>query len=650
MAHLATSPALAASILLAVLPALSDMDSRTLSPDDLATIERQYAAVAFATRPGPAEPRLTAQAVAKLVETIAPDGSWTDIDYRSPIRSRWPTGVHIERITTFARATRDALDPRAPDAFHSSLAFWLRERPQSQNWWWNQIGAPLAIARACLVLDGTTLSDDERTAVVDYLAVCGPPDRFTGQNRVWIADGNLCRALLARDPDAVRQYRDIIASEAVFAPPGKEGLQRDGSFHQHGVQNQFGNYGLSFLNEQARFAAIFANTPCAYGDAELDALKFLADEGYGWVLWRGYLETGSLGRQLVRNAARTKATSCVTAMDFLALCGRPDLVRLRDHIRHSATPNTVPVMHFHTRVGNNVEDGAYKYFPSSAFSVYRTPTWMASVRMHTPAIVGTEIVNEDNLLGGHMADGALYLSFRGDDYENVFPLWRWRHIPGITSYDDRPPSTAKWNARNRSSYVFGASAGNFGLTAMTCDREGLVSHKAWAFAPDCILALGVGISSDEPDEVVTTIEQCNRSGPVAWFDSHTGVWHPVEGVATIPADIIPLRILHGTTGYIVFERGLGCEIRAEHRTGDFRNHMGSQPSTPAEGDVFELVIHHGASPKNAQYEYWIVPDSTPDSLLSFDPHLHFLVEENTPACQRIRYMPSDAVLEARRPE
>lgn len=645
----------AAALLLALATGLRAMDPipAPLTSDDLAAIARQYAAIAFADRLGPdarpTEPSLPAATVAKLVDTLAPDGSWPDIDYRAATRSRWPTGTHVSRLAQLARATRDDLEPRAAGAFHRALAFWLRERPVCPNWWWNQIGAPLPISQACLVLDGTVLSDDERAAVVDYLAVCGSPDRFTGQNRVWIADGNLCRALLARDAAGVRVYRDIIASEIAYAPPGKEGIQRDGSFHQHGAQYQLGNYGLAFLREQSRFAAIFSGTPCAYTDSELDILKFLVEEGYAWVLWRGYMETGSLGRQLFRNTARRKAQDVATALGYLALGDRPDFQSLRDAVLHETTPGAAPALHISTRVGDADLPGAYKYFPSSALSVYRTPTWMASVRMHTPAIVGTELVNEDNLLGGHMADGALYLAVRGDDYENVFPLWRWRHIPGITSYDDRPPSTAKWKARNRSSYVFGASAGNCGLTAMTCDREGLVAHKAWAFAPECVVALGAGISSDEPDEVVTTIEQCNRSGDVEWWDAETDGWRAVDGRAAVAvAASGDLRVLHGTTGYLVCGAGTRCEICAERRTGDFRNHMGSQPSTPVEGDVFELGIRHGPSPKGAGYEYWIIPDSTRESLLAFRPEDHIAVEENTPDRQHVRFIGSGAVLEADR--
>ena len=44
----------------------------------------------------------------------------------------------------------------------------------------------------------------------------------------------------------------------------------------------------------------------------------------------------------------------------------------------------------------------------SDYTVHRTPTWLASVRMASERVIGTELVNEDNLKGYYMADGALY--------------------------------------------------------------------------------------------------------------------------------------------------------------------------------------------------------------------------------------------------
>ena len=63
-----------------------------------------------------------------------------------------------------------------------------------------------------------------------------------------------------------------------------------------------------------------------------------------------------------------------------------------------------------------------KHFRESDYTVHRTPTWLASVRMASERVIGTELVNEDNLKGYYMADGALYTYVYGDGYHNIFPF------------------------------------------------------------------------------------------------------------------------------------------------------------------------------------------------------------------------------------
>jgi chondroitin AC lyase len=56
----------------------------------------------------------------------------------------------------------------------------------------------------------------------------------------------LIKAILLRDAVLAKRARDTIFSGIKMS--SKEGIQPGFSFHQHGPQQQFGNYGLSFLN------------------------------------------------------------------------------------------------------------------------------------------------------------------------------------------------------------------------------------------------------------------------------------------------------------------------------------------------------------------------------------------------------------------
>lgn len=77
---------------------------------------------------------------------------------------------------------------------------------------------------------------------------------MTGQNKVWLAGNVLVRALLQEDKELVRQARDTIVSEIVTGQT--EGIQPDWSFHQHGTQQQFGNYGLAFLASMSFYSGV----------------------------------------------------------------------------------------------------------------------------------------------------------------------------------------------------------------------------------------------------------------------------------------------------------------------------------------------------------------------------------------------------------
>ena len=55
------------------------------------------------------------------------------------------------------------------------------------------------------------------------------------------------KSLLKRDVDTIKLTSQAIQEELVVSM--KEGVQPDWSYHQHGPQIQFGNYGLSYVKD-----------------------------------------------------------------------------------------------------------------------------------------------------------------------------------------------------------------------------------------------------------------------------------------------------------------------------------------------------------------------------------------------------------------
>ncbi len=417
------------------------------------------------------------------------DGSWSAVDYAGRSLSAWAPSVgHLSQRTLYlARAYRRTQNKTYAIAARRGLDYWVAAKLKCPNWWWNQIGAPQIFGVAALMID-ETLTAEDRARYADYLEVADVGKR-TGQNRVWLARIMMMRGLLRRDEALVDRSIAEIANEVRVGET--EGPQVDGSFRQHGPQMQFGNYGASYIINQARLAAAFAGTKWAYAPERMKILATLLDDGYRWIDWKGRMDVAALGRQLSPTAQERKASVVRTARRELAEAG-------------AALDESLPL--------------GFRAYPSSAYAVYRTANWMASVKMHTSQILETETwVNGENTLGAQLSDGALYCTATGREYENIFPLWKnWRLIPGVTSYRDEPTVQAGYKEKGGANeaddirYVSG-SDGTAEVHFML-KREGLAVRKHWRFGPDGVTAWGEVTTPIDPKKpIVTCVEHARAA-------------------------------------------------------------------------------------------------------------------------------------------
>ena len=500
--------------------------------------------------------------VERLIRAQRADGSWPSVDYTTALRSQWPANEHLKNLKTLACARRT---PETEQAFHKALGFWLNGRFRNPNWWWNQIGVPLRVGASALLMDDA-LTAEERAGVVKLMQESGI--RMTGQNKVWLAECVLMRALLEGKALDARAARDAIASEVDMSKT-VEGIQADWSFHQHGNMAQFGNYGAAYILSIARFAVIFSGTGLDFPDDKLAILENLLDKGFRPTVWRGSMDIGSVGRQFTENAQRLKGLTPLAASWWLARTGRPEAVRIFRDCRADLRGERAEVPHL-----------GLTWFPNSAMGMYRTERWMAAVKCETAHIKGTERVNEDNLLGAHLADGALFTYVTGDEYRDIFPLWNWRHIPGTTSYD---VDTVDWKSRNRAEDC----AADGTTVHFTLDRAGLKAHTRWRFSPEGVDVSVTGITSARELPVVTTVEQ-SLAQPNAAFRREK------DGIVAV-------------NGAIRYELPSNAQVRIEERSGSWRRHMGSMPDQRATGRVFEITIPHGVKPSAASCAWRVRP-------------------------------------------
>jgi len=187
--------------------------------------------------------------IKKISEQLNDQGAWPDIDYASKQRGNWHPAGHLSKLQTLAKAWQRPGSLYYHDIallakIHLALNYWLKNDFQCPNWWYPQIGVPMSLAPTMILLENE-LSKEQMELGIKILdrAKIG----MTGQNKVWLSGNVILKSLLLRDIETIRKASASIQEELKVSL--EEGIQPDGSFHQHGPQIQFGNYGLAYVGD-----------------------------------------------------------------------------------------------------------------------------------------------------------------------------------------------------------------------------------------------------------------------------------------------------------------------------------------------------------------------------------------------------------------
>ena len=544
-------------------------DAGVCRTDDLARVERNFLSLETETVPDDARDH---------ARSLRADGTWADVNYADRNGTMWSLcRVHLGRTTKMAQAWHVQPDAGLAAAIHRSLGWWLSHRPTVGNWWWNDIGVPQEIGLVAVCFK-SALTAEERAGVVSVLKRARLA--MTGQNRIWLARICMMRALLTEDKDLLSAASAAISDEIAFK--GVEGIQPDWSFHQHGNQPQFGNYGLSYLHNMTRLASVFAGTPYAFPAEKINMLDNLLEQGFAWTVWKGRLDISCVPRQFWPDALRLKGASVLASAAMMGRCGGNSARIAADFAAG------------HGPVG-------FKTFPTSAMSFYRQPGWMASHKGGTRSIRGVETwIIGDNVKGQHQQDGSLCVSVTGHEYEDVFALWNWRKLPGITSCIDLPPSdyTDKLESPRGPNLLedyTGETTADGGIVTFGVDREGIRYRQRITFSPTGVLSETTDISCTNDSRVATCVEAANAA-PDAAIVSQT----PTE-----------TRLRNGDIEYVIYAPKDAIEVFIGERSGDFHDFMRGHPSQVHTGRVFEVTVNHGRRPRNAACRYRILPGRKP---------------------------------------
>jgi chondroitin AC lyase len=170
-----------------------------------------------------------------------------------------------------------------------------------------------------------------------------------------------------------------------------------------------------------------------------------------------------------------------------------------------------------------------KQFWCSDFMAHRRKGFYTSVKMLSDRMLNGEEVNHEGKKSQHLSDGVNLLYLTGDEYKDIFPVWDWTKLPGITAIQGTLEIGGKnpIHARGATAFAGGVSDGEYGMAAMDLARGNLTAKKAWFFFDDGYLCLGADIhlAGDVKHSVATDVNQTLLGGNVLTSQSqHQLAW------------------------------------------------------------------------------------------------------------------------------
>ncbi|MDP6523726.1 MAG: polysaccharide lyase 8 family protein [Kiritimatiellia bacterium] len=570
--------------LLCVLCLAASATLASAQSNDFAVLRDRVRADVLRSSPGHKE-------AAHYVGTIEADGTWRDINYGDPRRSNWAPAIHLNRLLGMACAHQSEShplhdDPELNRAVHGALGNWLEHRYKCRNWWFNVIHVPTVLGKILIVM-GDNATQSEKQQAVRIMS----PVRIgrTGQNRVWQSTVVFMRGLLEEDASLVRSAVSAIRAELKVTTG--EGVQPDFSFHQHGPQQQFGNYGLAFGDSMLWWIGMLNDTSFRLGRKQKEILSDYLLNGQNWIVWNGVMDISSCGRQLKSPSGKGRALSGI--MERMIPLD-PD--------------NEEPYRAFVERNSGN-QDSTYalngnRHFWRSDYMVHRRPHYFASVKMCSKRVQGSESGNGENLQGYHLGDGATYLYMHGNEYRDILPAWNWRRLPGVTCHQTNAPlPVLGWQGyRNNSDFVGGVSDGEYGAACMHYNRDGLTAKKAWFFLDAAFACLGTDIRSTSKNPVSTTVEQSLAAEEVFACRGHR--------IFICPEETKTFEdwkwIINGRAGYL-FPGKSKISVSARKHKGSWKSITSNLSNAPVVKKIFTVSVDHGTAPHDGNYAYVVLP-------------------------------------------
>lgn len=570
------------------------------------------------------------------LSVIQEDGSFPDIDYADNAQTDWKPIGHLDRMKSMVLAytmtnSKYWGDTTVYNTIVKMLGFWYDKHPLSTNWYQQKIACPQRMGVMLILMrsGAQPLSADLENKLINRMKSEGgkpdePGSQGTGANKLDIATHWIYRGCLTKDT-AVLSFGADQVYFPIFLTTG-EGLQHDFSYQQHGNQLYVGGYGHVFVNGISSIAEYMVNTPYALSGEKLELLSKFMRNIYLPILRGKYFLYNVLGRGVSRKNGLSQSGFATVVNRMIALdpANTEEYDAAVKRLRGTESPG------YGLKPSNT-------HFWRSDYTLHQRSGYTFDVRTASKYTCRNENGNEENLKGYFLTDGATDIAINGDEYVDIFPVWDWAKIPGVTAPSlTSIPKPAQWGQLGTSVFAGGVSDGKYGASTYWLNDNNYnintTAKKSWFFFDNEVVCLGAGITSTASQAINTTLNQSLLQGSVITNTNGAETIlskgsHNYEGLSWV---------LHNGVGYI-FPQGGNISITNQNQTGTWKSINTPSSDEMITKEVFKMWFNHGLKPSGGSYAYIVVPNKTTSAEMNAYSNTDIEILANTDSVQVVRH-------------
>ena len=575
-------------------------------------------------------------------------GNFIDISYDDSSMASWQPSNHLERLKLFSEAyiCPQSIYYQSLNVYNricKGISYWINKNPISNNWWYNKIRTPIDLGQILINMRNgdRPLPLKLEQDCIDKMKDCvQDPYQYVGANRTDIATHWIYRACLTDDDELFKYAIDLVAGSIRHSR--SEGIMIDNSYCQHERQIYMGAYGSSFLLEATKWAYLVVGTKFEFPKEKIQLLSNFARKTYFSCIRGNHYSYNVCGRSISRQGS-------------VIVSGSPKVIAQRLIKLDPTHQDEYTAIIKDLNNGNTYDsksEVSHTHFFYTDYTLHSCPKYTFDIRMSSKRTPRCESINNENLKNYFLSNGETCLLLSGKEFENIFPVWDWSRIPGVTApHITNVPTITGFTTYGENDFAGGVSDSIHGASAYIYQDGNMriFAKKSWFFMDNTIVCLGSDINSVSEYPVETSINQCFDNSKCFIRSYHN---NQISELGQCQDSCIshPKMIVHGDVGYY-FPILEDIIILKGKKTGSWYDINRRYDKSVEDKEVFYIGISHGKYPRKSRYSYILIPgigDMTQlekevknlgIKILNYDEDKHIVYDSHTGILQAVFYKP-----------